>query len=224
MTRQPKKESIDRAKALITGGGEERVSLKAPDLRVATFHIVGTAPYVQNKFSNKAREMMKQTQMMGSQAKTRKVREPKDFDAVYRGAMHLTEDGKYGIPANAFRSALISVCRLIGFKMVLAKLSVFVLPDGFDADDGTPLVFINGEPVAHETVGRNDNGSADIRVRPMWREWSADVRVRFDADQFSHKDVANLLMRVGMQAGVGEGRPDSKNSGGIGWGTFELEG
>jgi len=36
--------------------------------------------------------------------------------------------------------------------------------------------------------------------------------------------VTNLLSRVGMQVGIGEGRPFSKNSAGMGWGTFELEG
>jgi hypothetical protein len=29
-------------------------------------------------------------------------------------------------------------------------------------------------------------------------------------------------MRVGIQVGICEGRPDSKNSAGMGWGTFKL--
>jgi len=33
-----------------------------------------------------------------------------------------------------------------------------------------------------------------------------------------------LLARVGMQVGIGEGRPDSKNSAGMGWGLFEVVG
>ena len=49
------------------------------------------------------------------------------------------------------------------------------------------------------------------------------MRVRFDADQFTLTDVANLLMRVGMQVGIGEGRPFSKNSNGMGWGLFDLK-
>jgi hypothetical protein len=47
--------------------------------------------------------------------------------------------------------------------------------------------------------------------------------VRFDADQFTLRDIANLLLRAGMQVGVGEGRPDSKKSCGMGWGTFEIK-
>ena len=34
-----------------------------------------------------------------------------------------------------FVSALISACRLVGFKMTLAKLSVFVEEDGRDKDE-----------------------------------------------------------------------------------------
>ena len=36
-------------------------------------------------------------------------------------------------------------------------------------------------------------------------------------------DVTNLMQRVGMQVGIGEGRPDSRDSAGLGWGTFRLE-
>jgi hypothetical protein len=120
---------------------------------------------------------------------------------------------------------MISACRTVGFKMTVAKLSVFVLPDGFDKDDGTPLVkILKGTPRQHEGLVRLATGVADIRIRPMWAPgWEAEVRVRFDADQFTATDVAHLMMRVGMQVGVGEGRPDSKNSAGMGWGTFNLQ-
>lgn len=41
---------------------------------------------------------------------------------------------------------------------------------------------------------------------------------------FSHNDIVNLMMRVGQQVGIGEGRPDSKNSAGMGWGLFDIQG
>jgi len=109
--------------------------------------------------------------------------------------------------------------------MTHAKLSVFIEADGFDVDDGTPLVKITkGQPIYHEAAVRNDSGVCDIRARPMWREgWEAKVRIRYDADQFSLIDVSNLLGRAGMQVGLGEGRPDSKNSAGMGWGLFILK-
>ena len=117
------------------------------------------------------------------------------------------------MPCSAFRNALISACRTAGFVMTRAKLALFVEADGYD-EDGTPLVyFTKGEPHKHIGYARNQTGVADIRSRPMWNPgWEATVRVRFDGDMFTPTDVANLMVRVGQQVGIGEGRPDSKQS------------
>lgn len=202
----------------------QAVTIKPPNMGQAVFGIVGTAPYVQNAFPEKAREMMRAKQEAGSQAKKGAKRDPKDFDLCYQQAQHISREGWGGIPASGLRAGLISACRLVGFQMTRAKLSLFVVADGFDRIDGTPLVKITkGEPHYVEHPVRNESGVADIRPRPMWNEgWEAKVKLTWDADQFSTADVANLLMRVGMQVGVGEGRPDSKNSSGCGWGTFVI--
>lgn len=201
---------------------EKAVTISPPKIERLAIKIVGNAPYVQNKFSQKARDVIRATQERGS-AKGPSKREPKDFQAAYEQALHVSEEGWYGIPAASFRAAMISACRIVGFKMTLAKLSVFVFADGLDADEGTPLVRIYGEPEINESMVRVGMGAADIRWRPMWRKWHAIVRVSYDADQFKTDDVVNLLMRAGMQVGIGEGRPDSKSSAGMGWGTFDVE-
>lgn len=199
------------------------VQIKAPNLQTAIFRIIGTAPLVQAKFSQKAKEQMMATQAAGQQARSKKAREAKDFDAVCDGSVHYSREGWIGIPAGAFRAAMISACRLVGFKMTLAKLSLFVEADGFDRDEGTPLVRLIAKDYKRVDMHvRNATGVIDIRSRPMWEEWQADVRVKFDGDQFSLTDVTNLLARVGQQVGLCEGRPDSKSSAGMGWGTFRL--
>jgi len=208
--------------ALSSGSQAEVVKISRPRLRTADVPIRGISPYVQHAFSEKQRKQMEDTQRAGQQAKGRKVRVPKDFDAVYEAAKHVSREGWLGIPAPAFRNAMISACRLVGIVMTRAKLSVFVEADGFDKNDGTPLVRIVGEPHIHQATVRNETGVADIRWRPMWDEWSAIVRVTWDEDQFSSTDVFNLMFRAGMQVGIGEGRPDSPNSNGLGWGRFEV--
>lgn len=200
----------------------ETVAIKPPNIRPATFTIRGTAPYVQARFSGKAMQAMKDKMLAGSTARTKKERAARDFDDDLRQAMHISTEGWYGIPAGAFRQAMISACRLVGYKMTLAKLSVFVVADGFDAVDGVPLICIEGEPARLDMAVRNATGVADIRIRPIWREWSARLTVKYDADQFKLDDVTNLLHRVGVQVGIGEGRPDSRESAGLGWGTFEI--
>lgn len=199
------------------------VAIKPPNIQRAVFKIRGTAPYVQARFTAKAMQAMMAKMEAGDTAKGKKKRDARDFDDDFRQAMHISKEGWHGIPAGAFRQAMISACRLVGFKMTLAKLSVFVNADGFDKVDGVPLVKITaGSPERIDMAVRNQTGVADIRVRPMWREWESQVTVSYDADQFTLQDVTNLMQRVGMQVGIGEGRPDSRESAGLGWGTFAL--
>lgn len=201
----------------------EVVRISRPRLRTASINIVGITPYVQHAFSEKQRKQMEETQRAGQQARGKRKRAPKDFEGIYEAAKHYSRDGWLGIPAPAFRNAMIDACRLVGFKMTHAKLSVFVEADGFDRNDGTPLVRINGEPHIHEASVRLATGVADVSWRPMWDEgWSAVVRVTWDEDQFSATDVMNLMLRAGLQVGIGEGRPNSPNSNGLGWGRFEV--
>lgn len=199
------------------------VQITAPNIRIAQFKLMGTAPYVQLRFGEKAMNMMAGRMEEGGTAKGKKQRKPRDWNDDFHQALHVSEEGWYGIPAGAFRNAMISACRLVGFKMTLAKLSIFVTHDGLDKVDQTPLIRINGtpEPVRHAV--RNATGVADLRIRASFNPWDAVLNVKYDAEQFSERDVANLMMRVGMQVGIGEGRPDSKNSAGMGFGTFELE-
>jgi Fur family ferric uptake transcriptional regulator len=42
-------------------------------------------------------------------------------------------------------------------------------------------------------------------------------------EEFSDEDIVNLLYRAGTQCGIGEGRPDSSSSNGLGWGLFEID-
>lgn len=205
-------------------GKKEVIEITPPNLMTVEFVIRGDSPYCQNKFSQKALAQMIATQAAGSTAKKGRKRDAKDFDSCYRNAIHRTDEGWYGIPAPAFRAALISACRMVGFMMTRAKLSLFCMADGVDCEDGTPLVRITkGEPHRIDSVVRNDDESADIRPRPIWDAgWEAVVRIRFDADQFTVSDVTNLMCRAGLQVGIGEGRPDSKTSAGCGWGTFVV--
>jgi hypothetical protein len=201
----------------------DNVTIKAPAITTAKFGIIGTAPYVQLRFSQKAINAMMEKHKAGSQANKKKAKEARDFDEDFRQAQHVSTEGWAGIPASAFRNGLISACRLVGFKMTLAKLSLFVGEDGFDSVDAIPLIKIDGTPEPLIMHARNATGVCDIRVRAKFWPWSAELRVSYDSDQFSATDVANLLMRVGQQVGIGEGRPDSKMSAGMGWGTFRLE-
>ena len=203
----------------------ESIVIAPPNIRTVAFFIRGTAPLVIHKFSQKAILQIRQKQEAGSVANKGKKRDAKDFDELFNGSRHISTEGWDGIPASAFRSAMISACRICGFKMTLAKMSLFIKADGFDKTEGTPLVRILGDKAEkYESMVRIGIGgcTTDISVRAIYKNWGARLCVSFDGDQFTSHDVTNLLMRVGLQVGIGEGRPDSKNSAGMGWGVFEL--
>jgi hypothetical protein len=215
--------AVTRAEIEAVKAGDLKVVISPPRMQTAVLHLRGISPYVQHKFSAKAQAQMEETQRAGTQARSRKKREARDFEAGYKAAQHISREGWHGIPAPAFRNAAIDACRLVGYKMTHAKLTIFIEADGFDAEDGTPLVrIVKGQPEIHKGWGRNANGGADLRWRPIWHEWELMLRVRWDADQFSAGDVVNLIARAGLQVGVGEGRPNSPNSNGLGWGLFEI--
>lgn len=199
------------------------LQITAPRFRMVTMRIVGTAPLVMHHFSQKAQTIIEDTQKEGTRSTGKKIRKPKDFDALYEGAKHVSREGWIGIPAAAFRNASVSACRLVDFKMTLAKMTLFIKADGYDRENGQPLVRITkGEPQPSRMAVRNSNGVVDIRCRPIWHEWEAVVRVRYDSDRYSAQDVINLMDRVGQQVGLLEGRPDSPNSTGMEWGLFQI--
>lgn len=199
----------------------KEVIISPPKFEQIRLDIIGTAPLVQHRFWKKSEIMRSQSE--GKSGKRGNKKPPRDFESDYQQSAHKAVDGWYGIPASAFRNAMISACRLVGFKMTLAKLSVWVTQDGFDPD-GYPLVRLTrGTPRRHDAYVRNQTGVVDIRARPMFDEWEASVTLTYDADQFTSNDVVNLLARAGGQVGIGEGRPDSKESAGMGWGTFRIK-
>lgn len=201
---------------------KEVVTITPPNFQRIKLTLEGTAPLMQCRFSAKAMQAMKAKHEAGSTAKKGGKKEPRDFEDDFRQAIHVSEDGWTGIPAAAFRNACIDVCRMVGFKMTHAKMSIFCEADGYDHVDGQPLVKLKaGEPEMSLMAVRIVN-TTDIRPRPMWRKWGLDITLRYDADQFTSNDVVNLISRAGEQIGIGEGRPYSKQSAGMGFGTFRV--
>jgi len=201
----------------------EAVTISPPNFQRIKLTLEGTAPLMQARFSGKAMQAMMAKHEAGSTARKGAKKEARDFDEDFKQAMHISEDGWIGVPAAAIRNACIDVCRMVGFKMTHAKMSIFCEADGVDVVDGQPLIKLDAnEPERTEMAVRNATGVCDIRVRPMWRKWKLQVVLRFDADQFTSSDVVNLIARAGEQVGIGEGRPYSKQSNGLGYGIFKV--
>lgn len=202
----------------------ERIVIREPRFRVVQVPIIGTAPLVTARFSEKVKHSIRKKHEAGSVSRGKKEREARDFLVEYEASKYVSADGWNGVHAAAFRNGAIDACRAVGYKMTHAKLAVFILEDGYDAYEPIPLVRIDGrDPEPFITHVRNQTGVADLRSRALYPTgWRMTLNVRFDEDMFTSTDVVNLLARVGLQVGIGEGRPYSKQSAGMGFGTFEL--
>lgn len=205
----------------------DAVVINAPNFRIVKIKIRGTSPLVSNSFSNKAQETMKAVQEQGSVDKAARGRSakrpPKDFDAGFNGSLHMSTEGWYGFPVIGYRAGLVRVASLCGVEMTKVKMCVFVVADGY-TESGKGLVRITGMmPRRFDDHVRLANGSTDICARGMFDPgWESVLTIQFDADFMSLQSIVNLVMRDGLQCGIGAGRPFSKESVGQGWGTFEV--
>lgn len=206
---------------LDAGGGKVHITpLNEEDV---TFLITGTCPYVQLKFSAKSREKLAADMQAGERAKLHKRKEPRDFKQDYENAVHrMHPNGEFGIPAMAIKGAMVSAAKLCGLPMTRAKILFNVVEDGYDMESGDPLVRIIGEPQEYLAHVRNATGVVDLRMRALFKNWSAKVTIRYDRSCMGSEDVYHLLYRAGAQVGIGEGRPDSRKSCGLGMGKFNT--
>ncbi len=200
------------------------LTVTPPSIRAIKVRLVGTSPLMTARFSKKAMDAMAAKMTGEKKQGTKNAREAKNFEEDFEQAKHISTEDWIGFPASGLRAALISSCRLVNFTMTRAKLSIFVLAEGFDKVDNQPLIQIHGEPEMNIAPVRNATGVFDLRSRPLWKEWYMEPTISYDSDQFDTSDVLNLLSRVGLQIGLGEGRNDSRNSSGMGLGSFKVEG
>jgi hypothetical protein len=87
------------------------IGITAPNFQYAKVKLIGRAPLVMNKMSSDNRRKIMDKQMEGSRSRKGQKRDPKDFDAIYKGAMHISDQGWYGIPASALRTGMVDACR-----------------------------------------------------------------------------------------------------------------
>lgn len=185
----------------------ERISFEVP--------IIGTAPLIVNRWSEKAKEMMLAAQQTSARAK----KSPKDPVANYEASKYKLEDGRDGFPATAFKAAIVHAARLFdGVQMT--KLRQVITVHGQGAEQLVPLTFGN-ERMREDTV-RNASGVADLRYRAEYWPWRATLEIRTIAGQIDLESLFALVDAAGI-GGVGEWRPASKQSATGTYGTFMVD-
>jgi hypothetical protein len=189
------------------------VEVKEFSINEVQIPIVGISPLIVHKFSQKSRIQIEEKQAGKAQNKKHDIRDPQaDFD----GAKHVSSEGWEGFPAAGFKAAMIRGAKIIGMVMKDAGMSFFVKADC----EETQLVRIIGESRMRTDMVRVGMGSADVRYRPEYPEWSATLTIEFNAGMISLDQIYQLVKAAGYSCGIGEMRPEK---GKFNYGRFKLE-
>lgn len=177
--------------------------LKEETIQVA---IRGLSPLIPHRWSEKVIKMMPGHPDKGLVP----LRGPRQPEEEAEACLYRLKDGGIGMPATAFKAAIVSACRFFDKpSMTEAKLLFYVVGD--EGIDGRPLVRVKGNKQLREDTPRNANGGADLRYRYQIWPWSANLRVTFISSSISKESVVALIDAAG-RVGVGDWRPSSPKS------------
>lgn len=196
----------------VTANGSGPAKLKPIKKVRVRMRIVGTSPLIQHAWDEKSKQMMRDKHA-GKKSKNREVRDPQGEG---ERAAYYTEDGKYGIPAMALKSAVIGAAHKdIGVEKTLVRKALFLECK----DRNSVLVMDCDEPEIREDCVRVGMGSTDLRYRPYFYRWAVDVAWEVDQELLTVDDLVNLVNRAGFGVGIGEWRPEKGGD----YGRFEVD-
>jgi len=202
------------------------VAVELPPLNIQLMEvtIVGDSPLIVHAWSEKAKREMLDKQLK----KAKGAKEAKDPKADFEASMYRLEDGGYGFPSVGFKNAAVTAgTSVAGLTKIAARQAFQVVGEDVDIEgafEGTKarhnLVRIEGsEPQMREDMVRVGMGTADLRYRPEFTDWSAKLLVRYNANVLSEAQILNLLNTAGFAVGVGEWRPEKNGS----YGMFHVQ-
>jgi hypothetical protein len=214
MTTNPTKAKAEPAAA--RDESTAKVEISRIDTETLLVPIVGTAPLIVHRFSEKAKLQMLHRQQSISTPKT-----PRDPEAEYQAAFYRLRDG-YGFPITAFKAATVSAARFYGKDVKMTELRQFIFMKGeISKEDPQALVPIIGEPRMREDVVRlgGYGSSSETRYRPEFPEWTTTLEVTFVRSCISRSSVLSLIDAGGLGIGVGDWRPEKRGE----CGTYAID-
>lgn len=199
---------------------EEVIAIRPISIKKVTLKIVGDTPLIMHAWSEKAKRMMLEAQMGTAKGKKKDPKDPmEDFiDSMYwltgkpaAPTMEafdaaITSGAKFGFPVTAFKQAAISAAYRMGYvKNQMGLRGAFFI----DSDDDGMVEIQSDTPVMREDMVRIGMGTADLRYRGEFRNWSADLTISYNENgEFSLENIINIINAGGYVCGVGEWRPE----------------
>jgi hypothetical protein len=181
-------------------------------IRQVTIPIVGISPLIVHAWSEKSKRMIADKQAGKAKNKKHEIRNPEE---EYESAKHISASGWEGFPAAGFKASMIRGAKMIGMVMKDTQTSFFINAEC----EETQLVRIHGESRMRTDMVRVGMGSSDIRYRPEYPDWYAELNIEFNEGIVSIDQLHQLVKAAGYGCGVGEMRPER---GKFNYGRFKL--
>lgn len=183
--------------------------------------IRGTTPLIMHNFSEKSKR-----QMLEAQRGVKKQKTIRDPEADYQGSFYRIapekKDGpdRYGFPVLGFKASTVSAARFYDKSISMTMLRQLIFFSGLRTEaDPQELVEIHGTPHMREDVTRVGMGTADLRYRAEFEQWTATLYIKYIASSISQDSVLSLVNAGGFGVGVGEWRPEKSGS----FGQYEVD-
>lgn len=205
----------------------EVVAIKPIEMQMAEITIKGDTPLIMHAWSEKAKRMMLEAQQGKAKGKKKESKNPvEDFiNSMYWLTEQPTESteeafeaaiakgAKFGFPVTAFKQAAISAAYRMGWvKDKMGLRGAFFI----ESDYGEMTEIKSDVPVMREDMVKIGMGTADLRYRGEFRNWSTTFRVKFNVNgQFSLENIINIINAGGTICGVGEWRPERDGQNGM---------
>lgn len=191
---------------------KETAELKELDIRTVEIKIRGLSPIILHRWSDKAKKEMLNKQMKRTTGKQAKDPEEQFEESVYR-----IDDGTPGFPVDGFKKAMVRGAKSLGLTMTDMKGAMFILGH-YSAKEDRQLVPIYGDLSMREDTVRLSTGTADMRYRGQVANWTAVLKITYNAGIVSFDYIVNMLNAAGFGVGVGDWRPEREGT----FGRFEV--
>jgi hypothetical protein len=178
--------------------------------------LVGTSPLIVHAWSEKAKQMMRDTQ----QKKPKQAKEARNPENDYLESRYIIDETRDGFPIVGFKSAAVDACSHIDGLTKVEARGAFHLVNGIPSTKHSDLVPIQYQEMRmREDMVRVGMGAADLRYRAEYTGWTALLKVKHNANVLSREQIENLFGVAGFAIGVGEWRPAKDGSNGM----FEVQ-
>lgn len=209
---------------------ETVVEIRPLDIKRVKIKIVGDTPLIVHAWSEKAKRMMLEAQTKATKTKGKSIRDPYDdfIQSMYwlegkpkESTVEAFEDAvnngaKWGFPVGAIKMAGNSAAYRNGW----VKNQMSLRGSYFLKTEYGEMAEIKGStPIMREDMVRIGMGSADLRYRAEFRNWSMEMILEYNASgDMTLEQIVNIINAGGYSVGIGEWRPEKDGS----FGTYHI--